>query len=144
MADKVDKLLEDYYSGVIDSQIFIRKRELKDRHDVDENVGGGRAQNKQTREVDNMIIRYESDIVLRQLYWQVDQIKIIENTWVKERLPLIRMHYDRRKRATWLVISRRMNLSESQCRKEVMKFKEVLTNKTSLWKSQTPNMTNVL
>lgn len=144
MVDKVDKLLEDYYSGVIASQIFIRKCELKHRHEVDENVGGGRAQNKQTREVDNMIIRYESDIVLRQLYWQVEQIRIIENTWVKERLPLIRMHYDRRKRVTWLVISRRMNLSESQCRKEVMKFKKVLTDKTSLWKSQTPNMTNVL
>ncbi|MCT3050382.1 DUF722 domain-containing protein, partial [Leuconostoc mesenteroides] len=41
MADRIDRYLSDYYSGVIDMQIKLRKIELQTPETVDENIGGG-------------------------------------------------------------------------------------------------------
>lgn len=61
MADRIDRYLSDYYSGVIDMQIKLRKIELQTPETIDENIGGGTAQNKENRVLDNQIIIEERE-----------------------------------------------------------------------------------
>ncbi|WP_419154106.1 DUF722 domain-containing protein [Weissella viridescens] len=68
MADKYDKILEKYFTGGLDIEIKTREQEL--RHpsvEVDENVGGGRAQNKRSYSVENTMVKIESDEHLNEL-----------------------------------------------------------------------------
>jgi len=123
MADKTDALLTDYYSGVIDMKILLRRSELQ-WQPHDENIGGGRAQNKHTRPVDDLIIKYESDNILHELVKQRDAIKRLETTFSEETKQVVQMHYDRRERLSWVVISMRMNLSERTCRTYQKSFKD--------------------
>lgn len=123
MADKTDALLTDYYSGVIDMKILLRRSELQ-WQPRDENIGGGRALNKHTRPVDDLIIKYESDNILHDLTKQRDAIKRLETTFSEETKQVVQMHYDRRERLSWVVISMRMNLSERTCRTYQKSFKD--------------------
>lgn len=79
MADQNDKVLTEYFTGVLQMKINMRKRELQINSEVDENVGGGRAQNKQARPLDNMLIRFERDPLL--VKWENQQRNIRE--WLK-------------------------------------------------------------
>lgn len=47
MADKLDKVLSDYFTGRLDMNMKMRRLELKYNLDrtPDENIGGGRKQN---------------------------------------------------------------------------------------------------
>lgn len=124
MADKTDELLTNYYSGVIDTKILLRRSELQWQPHDDDNIGGGRAINKVTRPLDDLIAKYESDQVLHELRHQRDTIKRIEASWDDTTRDIVRMHYDRRDRLTWLLISLRMNLSERTCRSYQKAFKD--------------------
>lgn len=124
MADKTDELLTNYYSGVIDSLITLRRMELQWQPQDDDNIGGGRATNKVTRPLDDLLTKYESDQVLHELRNQRDTIKRIEASWDDTTREIVRMHYDRRDRLTWLLISLRMNLSERTCRSYQKAFKD--------------------
>ncbi|KAA8373145.1 DUF722 domain-containing protein [Leuconostoc carnosum] len=125
MADKTDGLLTDYYSGVIDMKILLRRSELQ-WQPHDENIGGGRALNKHTRPVDDLIIKYESDGILHELVKQRDAIKRLETTFSEETKQVVQMHYDRRECLSWVVISMRMNLSERTCRNYRKSFKDIV------------------
>lgn len=47
MADRIDKLLERYFTGGLDLEIKMREHELRQNNSKkDENISGGRAQNK--------------------------------------------------------------------------------------------------
>ena len=46
MADKIDHLLTDYFTGKLEANIKLRKLELSHYINHDDNVGGGRMQNK--------------------------------------------------------------------------------------------------
>ncbi|MCM6769038.1 RinA family protein [Weissella paramesenteroides] len=45
MADKIDHLLTDYFTGQLEANIKLRKLELSYHNDHDDNIGGGRMQN---------------------------------------------------------------------------------------------------
>lgn len=124
MADKTDELLTNYYSGLIDSLIILRRTELQWQPHDDDNLGGGRAINKISRPFDDLVIKYESDQVLHELRNQRDTIKRIEASWDETTREIVRMHYDRSDRLTWLLISLRMNLSERTCRSYQKAFKD--------------------
>lgn len=126
MADKTDKLLTDYYSGVIDMLIMLRRTELQ-WQPHDDNIGGGRAINKHTRPADDLLAKYEADRTLHELSRQREAVKRLETTFNEETRQVVQMHYDRRERLSWAVISMRMNLSERTCRTYQKTFKDSVT-----------------
>ncbi|WP_273946944.1 DUF722 domain-containing protein [Leuconostoc mesenteroides] len=122
MADKTDELLTNYYSGVIDTKILLRRAELQWRQNDDN--AGIKSLNKHTRPLDDLIAKYEADSILHELTKQRDAIKRLETTFSEETKQIVQMHYDRRERLSWLLISLRMNLSERTCRNYQKTFKD--------------------
>ena len=122
MADKTDALLTDYYSGLIDAKILLRRSELQWRPNDDN--AGIKSLNKHTRPVDDLLAKYEADSILHELTKQRDAIKRLETTFSEETRQIVQMHYDRRERLSWVVISLRMNLSERTCRTYQKTFKD--------------------
>ncbi|MGO2980824.1 MAG: DUF722 domain-containing protein [Leuconostoc mesenteroides] len=122
MADKTDELLTNYYSGVIDTKILLRRSELQWRPNDDN--AGIKSLNKHTRPLEDMLARYETDSILHELTKQRDAIKRLETTFSEETKQIVQMHYDRRERLSWMVISLRMNLSERTCRTYQKTFKD--------------------
>lgn len=122
MADKTDALLTDYYSGVIDTKILLRRAELQWRPNDDN--AGIKSLNKHTRPLEDMLARYEADSILHELTKQRDAIKRLETTFSEETKQIVQMHYDRRERLSWVIISLRMNLSERTCRSYQKAFKD--------------------
>lgn len=122
MADKTDELLTNYYSGVIDTKILLRRAELQWRPNDDN--AGIKSLNKHTRPLDDLIAKYETDSILHELTKQRDAIKRLETTFSEETKQIVQMHYDRRERLSWVVISLRMNLSERTCRTYQKTFKD--------------------
>ncbi|WP_273707171.1 DUF722 domain-containing protein [Leuconostoc mesenteroides] len=122
MADKTDALLTDYYSGMIDTKILLRRAELQWRPNDDN--AGIKSLNKHTRPLEDMLARYEADSILHELTKQRDAIKRLETTFSEETKQIVQMHYDRRERLSWVVISLRMNLSERTCRTYQKTFKD--------------------
>ncbi|MBZ1531698.1 DUF722 domain-containing protein [Leuconostoc mesenteroides] len=122
MADKTDELLTNYYSGVIDTKILLRRSELQwQPHDDN---AGIKSLNKHTRPLEDMLARYETDSILHELTKQRDAIKRLETTFSEETKQIVQMHYDRRERLSWVIISLRMNLSERTCRTYQKTFKD--------------------
>lgn len=122
MADKTDELLTNYYSGVIDTKILLRRSELQWRPNDDN--AGIKSLNKHTRPLEDMLARYETDSILHELTKQRDAIKRLETTFSEETKQIVQMHYDRRERLSWVIISLRMNLSERTCRTYQKIFKD--------------------
>ncbi|MFL2069894.1 DUF722 domain-containing protein [Leuconostoc mesenteroides] len=122
MADKTDELLTNYYSGVIDTKILLRRAELQWRPNDDN--AGIKSLNKHTRPLEDMLARYEADSILHELTKQRDAIKRLETTFSEETKQIVQMHYDRRERLSWVIISLRMNLSDRTCRTYQKTFKD--------------------
>lgn len=122
MADKTDELLTNYYSGLIDTKILLRRSELQWRPNDDN--AGIKSLNKHTRPLEDMLARYEADSILHELTKQRDAIKRLETTFSEETKQIVQMHYDRRERLSWVIISLRMNLSERTCRTYQKTFKD--------------------
>ncbi|MFL2114451.1 DUF722 domain-containing protein [Leuconostoc carnosum] len=122
MADKTDELLTKYYSGVIDTKILLRRAELQWRPNDDN--AGIKSLNKHTRPLEDMLARYEADSILHELTKQRDAIKRLETTFSEETKQIVQMHYDRRERLSWVIISLRMNLSDRTCRTYQKTFKD--------------------
>ena len=122
MADKTDELLTNYYSGLIDTKILLRRAELQWRPNDDN--AGIMSLNKHTRPLEDMLARYEADSILHELTKQRDAIKRLETTFSEETKQIVQMHYDRRERLSWVIISLRMNLSERTCRTYQKTFKD--------------------
>lgn len=123
MADKTDELLTKYYSGAIDTKILLRRSELQ-WQPHDDNIGGGKAENSISRPSENLTIKYETDSILHELTKQRDAIKRLETTFSEETRQIVQMHYDRRERLSWVIITLRMNLSERTCRTYQKAFKD--------------------
>ncbi len=122
MADKTDELLTNYYSGLIDTKILLRRSELQWQPNDDN--AGIKSLNKHTRPLEDMLARYEADSILHELTKQRDAIKRLETTFSEETKQIVQMHYDRRERLSWVIISLRMNLSERTCRTYQKTFKD--------------------
>ncbi|MDF8367000.1 DUF722 domain-containing protein [Weissella paramesenteroides] len=77
MADKLDHLLTDYFSGKLESEMRLRKLELQYHNNHDENVGGGRMQNNLTRVAETTMIHIESDPKLQLYAYQKEIIETV-------------------------------------------------------------------
>ncbi|MBZ5998523.1 DUF722 domain-containing protein [Leuconostoc gasicomitatum] len=124
MADRIDRYFSDYFSGVIDMQIMLRKSELQIPEVVDENIGGGRALNKHTRPLDDMLIVEESDYILQSFIrdkWLMSNfLKILTD----EECSMLALRFDRRRKRSWYQVARMLSKSESQCHRDMGLIKQ--------------------
>lgn len=134
MADKLDKVLSDYFTGVIDTNIKLRKLELKFNFDRtrDENIGGGRKQNDYNNPVESSMIRELQDEELQAWIWQKQVIEMWYNITVKPQRTILYERYGRKK--NWLAISLIVHADERTCREWRDRFKDGISG----WLSDTP------
>ncbi|MBU7560847.1 DUF722 domain-containing protein [Weissella cibaria] len=122
LADKVDKLLRNYFGGTLDKQIKAREMYLQFHNDIDENVGGGRAQNKYNNAVESQMITLERDYELSQLKHQ----KMVVELWLTDigddEYDILQMHYG--DRDTWVNISMTLNRSVTALQNWKREFKK--------------------
>ena len=122
MADKVDKLLRNYFGGTLDKQIKAREMYLQFHNDIDENVGGGRAQNKYNNAVESQMITLERDYELSQLKHR----KMVVELWLTDigddEYDILQMHYG--DRDTWVNISMTLNRSVTALQNWKREFKK--------------------
>ncbi|MCS9992371.1 DUF722 domain-containing protein [Weissella confusa] len=111
LADKVDKLLRNYFDGTLDKQIKAREMYLQFHNEIDENVGVGRAQYKYNNAVESQMITMERDYELSQLNHQ----KMIVEFWLvdidEDLLDMLKCHYG--ERMPWSAISMNLHYSET-------------------------------
>ena len=122
MADNVDKLLRNYFDGTLDKQIKAREMYLKFHNEIDENVGGGRAQYKYNNAVESQMISLERDYELSQLNHQ----KMVVELWLTDigddEYDILQMHYG--DRDTWVNISMTFNRSVTALQNWKREFKK--------------------
>lgn len=132
MADRIDKFLTDYYSGWLQQKVKDRIIEIETPVNDDENQGGGRAQNKHIRPVDDMIIRKEQDVVLNKCQSDLDYatrlVKRIEDTFTPEIRHVIKLHFDKRLCQDWLSIESVTGIGVRQGQRYVNWFKREVGN----------------
>lgn len=121
LADKVDKLLRDYFDGTMDKQIKAREMYLQLHNDIDENVGGGRAQYKYGNAVEGQMITLEQDYELREL----NHNKMIVEMWLnglgQDEYDILDMHYGMRYK--WYKIALKLNKSVTALQRWKREFK---------------------
>ena len=134
MADRIDKYLSDYFSGVIEMQIRLRIRELETPTSFDENIGGGKAENKRNIQTENDIIIQESDYILqsfiRDRWFMTNFLKVLTS----EERAMLELRYDRRRKRSWLQVASILSKSESQCYRDMQRIKQIY--RTSVFASR--------
>ena len=126
MADKLDKVLSDYFTGRLDMNMKMRRLELKYNLDrtPDENVGGGRKQNDYNNAVESSMIREQNDGYLKDLQYQKDMIEMMLSTTLDCRKRVLVAKYGRRE--TWVTIAMNEHVDERTVRAWRDDFKEVI------------------
>ena len=126
MADKLDKVLSDYFTGRLDMNMKMRRLELKYNLDrtPDENVGGGRKQNDYNNAVESSMIREQNDGYLKDLQYQKDMIEMMLSTTVDCRKRVLVAKYGRNE--TWAKIAMNEHVDERTVRSWRDEFKEVV------------------
>ena len=134
MADRIDKYLSDYFSGVIEMQIRLRIRELETPTSFDENIGGGKAENKRNIQTENDNIIQESDYILqsfiRDRWFMSNFLKVLTS----EERAMLELRYDRRRKRSWLQVASILSKSESQCYRDMQRIKQIY--RTSVFASR--------
>ncbi len=104
MADRYDKVLEKFFTGGLDLEIKMREQELRHpQQDSDENIGGGRAQNKRSYSVENAMMKIESDDTLNKLKQLKSAIQVCVDLTKDEHREVFYQHY--RNRLSWDTIA---------------------------------------
>ncbi|MBK0041650.1 MULTISPECIES: DUF722 domain-containing protein [Leuconostoc] len=134
MADRIDKYLSDYFSSVIEMQIRLRIRELETPTSFDENIGGGKAENKRNIQTENDNIIQESDYILqsfiRDRWFMTNFLKVLTS----EERAMLELRYDRRRKRSWLQVASILSKSESQCYRDMQRIKQIY--RTSVFASR--------
>lgn len=128
MADKLDLLISDYMTGMLQVKINSRERWIT-RQKHEEKVGG--SGNKKTEPPLDRLIKIESDTKLQLLLDQKqtldDLMKAIEGTTLKQVIICRFQH-----RLSWYNTAIRLGFDESTLRKQYADFKAKLL-KEGLW-----------
>ena len=126
MADKLDKVLSDYFTGRLDMNMKMRRLELKYNLDrtPDENIGGGRKQNDYNNAVETSMIREQNDRYLKDLRYQKDMIELMLSTTIDCRQRVLIAKYGRHE--TWTKIAFDEHVDERTVRAWRDEFKEVV------------------
>lgn len=125
MADKIDKLFTEYFSGDIEKNIAIRKFELRTVQTADENIGGSRVENvnNEKAKVEGVLIKEYEDQELNLLQARYNAVHdfIVDNDL--ELVNMLDYYYDERKHYVWPKVARLVFKSERQCKYDRNKAK---------------------
>ena len=112
MADRIDSILRDYFSGRLDLKIKQREYEIRnDRGPADENIGGGKALNKHNRPVEDMRIRIDEDSYLSSLNKQKEDVERWIATFEPDKQKVVAYYYAS-KSVTWVKVAQQFHISE--------------------------------
>ncbi|MBS0950492.1 DUF722 domain-containing protein [Weissella minor] len=115
MADKYDKMFRQFFSGGLDIEIKMREVTLRQTGKTHENIGGGRAKNKAFNQVENGLIKIESDEYLNQLKKQKKDIQGCVDLFSDEHKEVFYQYY--RNKLTWQYIAQLHFINESTARR---------------------------
>lgn len=127
MADRLDMLLSDYMTGMLQVKINSRERWItREKHE--ERVGGsGTSSNTSSQERRLLII--ESDTQLQKMIDQKQTLDELMNTVSQEIKTIIVLRF--REKKQWWQIATRLYIDERTARRKYDNLKELLRN--SLW-----------
>ena len=126
MADRVDSILRDYFSGRLELRIKQREETIRyDSQEVDENIGGGRAQNKYTRTIEDTHIRLEQDRYLNSLKKQKEDVERWIATFEPDKQKVVAYYYAS-KSVTWNKVAQQFHIAESTARSYRVEVKHIL------------------
>lgn len=112
MADRIDSILRDYFSGRLELKIQQREYEIRnDRGPTDENIGGGKALNKHNRPVEDMRIRIDEDRYLSKLNKQKEDVERWIATFEPDKQKVVAYYYAS-KSITWVKVAQQFHISE--------------------------------
>ncbi len=103
MADKIDHLLTDYFTGQLEANIKLRKLELSHFINHDDNVGGGRMQNNIVRNTETTMLKVESDRLIQDWLYASQVIELMFALELDNVQRIIKARYGQRR--TWIDIS---------------------------------------
>lgn len=103
MADNIDHLLTDYFTGKLEANIKLRKLELSHHTDHDDNVGGGRMQNNIVRNTETTMLKVESDRLIQDWLYASQVIELMFALELDNVQRIIKARYGQRR--TWIDIS---------------------------------------
>nr|CCC56325.1 transcriptional activator-phage associated [Weissella thailandensis fsh4-2] len=126
MADRLDDLLHDYFTGKLNVDINIRKLELQfnSNRTPDENVGGGRKQNDFNYPVENRMIREQNDEYLQAMLYQKTVIEMMLGVTIESRKRVLNARYGQGK--SWIEIGLDEHVDERTVREWRDDFKSGL------------------
>ena len=127
MADKLDHLLSDYFTGKLESEMKLRKLELQYHNNHDENVGGGRMQNNLTRVAETTMIHIESDPKLQLYAYQKEIIETVLSIMPNNVIRVVKSFYGSKN--SWITISMNENVDERTC----VRWRDDFKNELSKW-----------
>ena len=103
MADKIDHLLTDYFTGQLETNIKLRKLELSHNTKHYDNVGGGRMQNNIVRNTETTMLKVESDRLIQDWLYASQVIELMFALELDNVQRIIKARYGQRR--TWIDIS---------------------------------------
>ena len=105
MADMLDKVLGDYFTGRLEANIKLRKMEIQYNvnRTPDENIGGGRKQNDYNNPIELRMIKEQQDDQLQNWIMQKNIIDIFYPTAVDYQQRVLEARYGMRK--SWIDIA---------------------------------------
>ena len=95
MADVLDKVLSDYFTGRLEANIELRKMEIQYNvnRTPDENIGGGRKQNDYNNPIELRMIKEQQDDQLQNWTLQKNIINMFYPTAVDYQQRVLRARY---------------------------------------------------
>lgn len=124
MADKIDKMLSDYFTGKLDIDIKLRKLELSYHSNDDENIGGGRMQNNIVRGAEITMQKLDDDYTLQRLTYIKEVMSMMFDTQTEAVQKIIKERYGRNK--SWLAVSMIVHIDERSARERRNEFKALI------------------
>ena len=123
MADKLDHILSDYFTGKLEANIKLRKLELSNYNNHDDNVGGGRMQNNIVRNTETTMLKVESDRLIQDWLYTSQVIDLMFALELDNVQRIIKARYGQRR--TWIDIS----MSEHVDVRTVIRWRDDFKNK---------------
>ena len=125
MADKLDHLLSDYFTGKLAMNMKMRRLEMQYHNNHDENIGGGRMQNNLNRVAEMNMIYIDSDPKLKLYAYQKEVLETILAVMPDNVIRVVKGYY--RAKKSWIAISIDEHVDERTVRSWRDKYKEELS-----------------
>ena len=115
MADTLDHLLSDYFTGRLEANIELRKLELRYMKNgvPDENIGGGRKQNDYNNPVEAAMIKEERDDKLQTWLLQKEIVSVFFGLAIDNHQRILKARYGNG--LSWVAIAQQEHVDVRTC-----------------------------